>query len=67
MVREATSDEVSFSKTEDPNITHQKETTEWVREVRKLSQANDLSVKYDIQTINDVDEFLYENRIFNDS
>nr|WP_250158494.1 YiiX/YebB-like N1pC/P60 family cysteine hydrolase [Vibrio alginolyticus] len=67
MVREATSDEVSFSTTEDPNITHQKETTEWVREVRKLSQTNDLSVKYDIQTINDVDEFLYENRTFNDS
>lgn len=67
MVREATSDEVLFSKTEDPNITHQKETTEWVREVRKLSQTNGLSVKYDIQTIGDVDEFLYENRKFNDS
>lgn len=67
MVREATSDEVSFSKTEDPTITHQKETTEWVRRVRQLSQTDALSMKYDIQTINDVDEFLYENRTFNNS
>ena len=67
MVREATSNEVSFSKTEDPTIAHQKETNQWVREVRQLSQANDLSMKYDVQTINDVDEFLYENRTFNNS
>lgn len=67
MVREATSDEVLFSETEDPNLNHQIETLKWVREARNLIQNNEIFEKYDIQTINDVNEFLYENREFNDS
>lgn len=58
IIREATESEVRFSKTEDPNIAHQKDTIEWVNKVRNLVSEQSLSKTYDIQSIIDVDAFL---------
>jgi len=53
-VRKASEEEVAFSKTSDPILENQKVTYDWLNKVRVI--ASDLG--FEIQTINDVSEFI---------
>lgn len=64
VVREATPVEIEFSILPDPNLEHQRHTFEWMDKVRTLAQAQSLTPKSDIQTLNDVDEFLLRHPEF---
>lgn len=63
---EATTSDIEFANTEDPNIKHQRETMEWVNKVRELVSSLQKESEFDIQTINDVNEFLTRNPAFDD-
>jgi hypothetical protein len=58
VVRKATIDEIAFAKTPDPNIGHQLHTFEWLNKVRDLTNGEPSTNAVDIQSMNDVDEFL---------
>lgn len=53
-VRKASDEEIEFSKTPDPTLENQKATYDWLNKVRDI--ASDL--EYEIQSINDVTEFI---------
>ena len=54
VIRKATESEVKFSETDDPNMENQRKTYEWLIKTRELAMGK----KYEIQTINDVAEYL---------
>jgi hypothetical protein len=58
VLRKATRIEIEFSKTEDPNIENQRRTYKWLDKVRTMAQTEPHLFNVDIQTINDVNEFL---------
>ncbi|HCE3678947.1 TPA: hypothetical protein NG669_004586 [Vibrio parahaemolyticus] len=67
VIREAKEHEVVFANTDDPNISHQKDTMAWVNKVRELVQIENLSKSFDIQSITDVDEFLRLKHKYDDT
>lgn len=67
VIREAKKQEVVFANTDDPNIPHQKDTIAWVNKVRELVQIENLSKSFDIQSINDVEDFLRLNHKYDDT
>ena len=63
-VRIATDDEISFAESEDPNMENQRQTFEWLNKVRALAKTATATTQVDIQTLNDVNDFLIENPSF---
>lgn len=62
MIREASPEEIAFAETDDPVKKNQAHLFEWLNAVRELvKQDANLSVKFDIQAANDVDELLMQN------
>jgi len=57
VVRPATIGEIEFSRSPDPALENLNQTYEWLNKARSLVISK-FSKKWDIQTINDVDEFL---------
>lgn len=58
VIRKATPEEIEFSQTTDPNIENQRRTFEWLDNVRALTKKEPHLSNIDIQTINDVNNFL---------
>ncbi|MNJ87966.1 hypothetical protein D3C87_55020 [compost metagenome] len=58
VIRPATDDEVAFAKTPDPNIENQRQTYEWLNKVRSIVKEEKTLSHIEIQTINDVNDFL---------
>lgn len=58
IVRKATEAEVAFAETPDPNIEHLEQTFEWLNRVRDLVKRESVAAGVDVQSINDVGEFL---------
>lgn len=67
-LRKATPEEIQFSQTDDPNNENLRRTFEWLNDVRNMIKSEDKLQGVDIQTINDVDNFLtshpeYDNKV----
>lgn len=58
VTRIATQEDIEFSNTVDPNIENQRRTFEWLDNVRIMTKSDPLLSSIDIQTINDVNDFL---------
>lgn len=58
VLREAKPGEIEFAGTTDPNIEHQKQTFNWLHQVRSLVGADPKYSDVDVRTINDVDLLL---------
>ncbi|MBH0010994.1 hypothetical protein I6F66_02765 [Pseudoalteromonas sp. NZS100_1] len=56
--RKATKVEIEFSNSKDPNLENQRRTFNWLDKVRIMAQKESHLCNIDIQTINDVDDFL---------
>lgn len=62
IIREASPAEIAFAQTDDPGKKNQAHLFEWLNAVRELvRQDENLSSKFDIQAVNDVDELLIEH------
>ena len=58
IIKKATKEEIAFANTPDPNIQHHQHTFEWLNKVRSFVQAEPFTTQVDIQSLNDVNEFL---------
>lgn len=58
VLRKATPEEIEFSQTVDPNDENHRRTYEWLNNVRNMTKTEDRFQGVDIQSINDVNEFL---------
>ena len=58
VLKSASSSDIAFSKTPDPNTEHHSHTLAWLNKVRNLVEGNPGITSIDIQTIDDVNTFL---------
>ncbi|MEI8625003.1 YiiX/YebB-like N1pC/P60 family cysteine hydrolase [Pseudoalteromonas sp. B137] len=58
ILRKATPEEIEFSQTDDPNNENLRRTFEWLNNVRNMTKTEAKLRGVDIQTINDVNDFL---------
>lgn len=61
IVRVGNDHELQFAASPDPNVEHQRQTYDWLNKVRALAKDNELLSETNIQTINDVNEFLLQH------
>jgi hypothetical protein len=66
VVREASAAEVNFANSYDPTYENQKQTYQWLNKVRALVKSKENLKHIDIQTINDVDDFLISHPEFDE-
>lgn len=64
IIKEASQAEIDFLNNEDPLIKNQESTFSWLNKTRRLVENENLSNIYDIQTVNDVSDFLLEKPNF---
>lgn len=68
IVRQAGREEIEFAGTDDPIHKNLKDTYAWLNRVRALVSTNEaLSVRYDIQSINDVSQLLLDHPELDDA